>query len=88
MVDADDMLSVPEIGFGRADDRLLVAELLDQLDERSREVIRLRFFERLGQDEIASRIGVSQSYLSRLLRKILVDLRTKVGELADEIDVD
>ena len=81
VVDADDLLSVSDIGFGRTDDRLLVAELLDQLDERSREVIRLRFFERLGQDEIAQRIGVSQSYLSRLLRKILVDLRSRIGEL-------
>ncbi len=88
LVDADDMLGVPEIGFGRTDDRLLVAELVDQLDERSREVIRLRFFERLGQDEIAQRIGVSQSYLSRLLRKILVELRTKVGDLVDEIDLE
>jgi DNA-directed RNA polymerase specialized sigma subunit len=39
-------------------------------------VIELRFFERLGQEEIAARLGVSQSYLSRLLRKILVDLRS------------
>lgn len=87
VVDADDLLSVADLGYGLTDDRLLVAELLDQLDERSREVIRLRFFERLGQDEIAQRIGVSQSYLSRLLRKILVDLRSKIGDLSDEVDL-
>lgn len=87
MVDADDLLGTSDRGFGLTDDRLLVAELLEQLDDRSREVIRLRFFERLGQDEIAQRIGVSQSYLSRLLRKILVDLRAKVGDLTDEIDL-
>ncbi|HRW36460.1 MAG: sigma-70 family RNA polymerase sigma factor [Acidimicrobiales bacterium] len=75
--DADDLLGVGEPGYGRTDDRLLVAELLDQLDERSRLVIELRFFERLGQDEIAARIGVSQSYLSRLLRKILLELRER-----------
>ena len=88
VVDADDLLSVNEIGYGRTDDRILVAELLDQLDERSREVIQLRFFERLGQDEIAQRIGVSQSYLSRLLRKILLDLRSHLGELADDFDLE
>ncbi len=75
VVEADDVLSVGELGYGRTDDRLLVADLLDQLDERSRLVIQLRFFDRLGQDEIAQRIGVSQSYLSRLLRKILLELR-------------
>jgi len=88
VVDADDLLSVHDIGYGRTDDRLLVAELLSELDERSREVIRLRFFERMGQDEIAQRIGVSQSYLSRLLRKILLDLRSKIGDLADQFDLD
>ncbi|MCU1498893.1 MAG: polymerase, sigma 37 subunit, RpsB/SigB [Acidimicrobiales bacterium] len=84
MVEADDLLSVGETGYARVDDRMLVAELLDQLGEREREVIRLRFFERLGQEEIAQRVGVSQSYLSRLLRRILLDLREKVGELPDE----
>ncbi|CAN5647507.1 N/A [soil metagenome] len=83
MVEADDLLSVGETGYGRVDDRMLVAELLEQLGEREREVIRLRFFERLGQEEIAQRVGVSQSYLSRLLRRILLDLREKVGELPE-----
>jgi len=85
VIEADDVLSVGEPGYGRTDDRMLVAELLDQLDERSREVIRLRFFERLGQDEIAQRIGVSQSYLSRLLRKILLELRELGG---DDVDLE
>lgn len=83
--EVDEMLSVGESGYGRIDDRLLVAELLDTLDPRSREVIELRFFERLGQDEIAQRIGVSQSYLSRMLRKILLQLREQLDapEAAD-----
>lgn len=80
-VDHDGVLSTPEAGYGRIDDRLLVGELLDGLDERSRLVIELRFFQRLGQDEIAQRIGVSQSYLSRLLRKILLELRERAGEV-------
>ena len=92
VVEADDLLAVGETGFGRVDDRMQVAELLDQLGEREREVIRLRFFERLGQEEIAQLVGVSQSYLSRLLRRILLDLRDKIGELPegliDPTDVD
>ena len=87
-VDADHMLAVGEVGFGRVDDRILVAELLDQLDDREREVIQLRFFERLGQEEIAERVGVSQSYLSRLLRRILLDLRDKIGELPESMTDD
>jgi RNA polymerase sigma-B factor len=40
----------------------------------------MRFFENMTQPEIAERIGVSQSYLSRILRKALVDLRSRLGE--------
>lgn len=82
-VEADHMLAVGEVGFKRVDERLLVAELLAQLGEREREVIQLRFFERMGQEEIAQRVGVSQSYLSRLLRRILLDLREKLGDLPE-----
>ena len=39
----------------------------------------MRFFEGLGQEEIAQRIGVSQSYLSRMLRRILLDLRSHLA---------
>jgi RNA polymerase sigma-B factor len=81
---AEDLLSDKEFGFNRVDERLLVGELLDRLPARDREVIRMRFFERMGQDDIAKRIGVSQSYLSRMLRRILLDLRS---QLAGDEDV-
>jgi len=64
-----------EVGFRRTDERILVFELLDALPERERELIRLRFFEHMNQPEIAERFGVSQSYLSRLLRKTVLELR-------------
>ena len=77
-VDVEAILGLEDGGFRGVDEQLLVAGLLDQLDDRSRQVIELRFFERLGQEEIAARLGVSQSYLSRLLRKIVADLRSQV----------
>ncbi len=83
-VDVDAILGDEEGGYGGIEEQLLVAGLLDQLDERSRLVIELRFFERLGQEEIAERLGVSQSYLSRLLRKVLTDLRARMEPLDDE----
>ncbi len=79
MVMAEEILSSREKGFSRVDERLLVGELLERLPERDRAVIRMRFFERMGQDEIAQRIGVSQSYLSRMLRRILLDLRSEIS---------
>lgn len=77
---ADDVLPGElAIGYGRVDDRLLVSHLLEALNERDRAVIEMRFFEGLGQEEIAQRIGVSQSYLSRMLRRILLDLRSHLA---------
>lgn len=69
------VLGGADAGYGRTDERLLVADLLETLPERERELIRLRFFEHMSQPEIAERFGVSQSYLSRLLRKTLLELR-------------
>lgn len=80
---AEEMLSIGEPGFSGVDRRMLVDGLLAGLSDRDREVIRLRFFERLGQEEIARRIGVSQSYLSRMLRRILLDLRQRLPDESD-----
>jgi len=54
-------------------------DLLAGLPPREQEVIRLRFYENLTQPEIAARMGVSQSYLSRIIRRILVDLRDRLN---------
>ncbi len=69
-----------EDSFAAVDHRLLLSEVLEGLPERERMVIELRFFQGLSQPEIADRIGVSQSYLSRILRKTLARLRTELGE--------
>jgi RNA polymerase sigma-B factor len=66
--------------YARTEVRLLVTNLLETLDERERAVIELRFFEDLGQPEIAERLGLSQSYVSRLIRRILESLRDEIGE--------
>jgi RNA polymerase sigma-B factor len=73
-----DRLGAVDSNFGAIDHRLLVSDLLDTLDERDRLIIQRRFFENLSQDEIAAELGVSQSYLSRMLRRILVELRDRI----------
>jgi len=78
------LVAAPDPGYGRVDQRLLVVDLVEQLPDREREIIALRFFEGMSQPEIAERIGVSQSYLSRLLRKTLLHLREL---LEDEDDL-
>lgn len=54
---------------------LVVAQLLATLDEKERQVIRLRYFENKTQCEVALALGMSQVQISRLERKILLRLR-------------
>jgi RNA polymerase sigma-B factor len=80
---ADRVLGHEDRGFADAEDRHIVHDLLETLGEREQLIIRMRFFENRTQEDIAAEIGVSQSYLSRILRKALVELRTKLGDGAD-----
>jgi RNA polymerase sigma-B factor len=65
----------PDGNFDLVEDRLAMESVLPVLDEREREVLRLRFAEELPQTEIALRIGCSQMHISRLLRRSLDKLR-------------
>jgi RNA polymerase sigma-B factor len=62
-------------GYELVEDRLAVETVLPSLDDREREVLRLRFVEDLPQSKIAARIGCSQMHVSRLLRGTLARLR-------------
>lgn len=75
-------LGCTEAGYRRVDHRAIVEEVLEGLSPRDREIVELRFFALLSQPEIASRFGVSQSYLSRMLRRILGQLRDGLDDEA------
>ena len=57
---------------------VVVAQLMELLDEREKEVIHLRYFENKTQCEVAKLLGMSQVQVSRLERKILLRLREKL----------
>jgi RNA polymerase sigma-B factor len=52
-----------------------VSAVLEKIPKRERMILRMRFVEDLTQTEIASRVGVSQMQVSRLLRRSLDQLR-------------
>jgi RNA polymerase sigma-B factor len=62
--------------YGNVEARVTVRALMEQLPERERTIVYLRYFEDLTQSEIADRIGVSQVHVSRLLREALTRLAT------------
>ena len=63
-----------------AEERLALRRAIAALEERERLIIRLRFgldgARELTQNEVADLLGISQSYISRLEKKILRKLRT------------
>ena len=54
---------------------MVLAPLVRQLSDRDRRVLQLRFFDDCTQQEIAEEIGVTQTQVSRLLSRILGNLR-------------
>jgi RNA polymerase sigma-B factor len=56
-----------------------IGPALEEISERDREVLHLRFVEDLTQSEIAERVGVSQMHVSRILRSTLDRLREEVN---------
>ena len=56
-----------------------INRLLKPLDDREREILRLRFHEDLTQSEIGDRIGCSQMHVSRLVRGALAKLSAAAG---------
>lgn len=58
------------------DDQDQVERLLAGLGEREKEIVRLRFYEQLSQDQIAERVGLSQMHVSRLLRQSFAKMRS------------
>jgi RNA polymerase sigma-B factor len=71
-------LGSEDTGFELAEHRLIVEELLAGLPEREQTIVRLRFFEDMGQAEIAERVGISQMHVSRLLARTLLQLREEL----------
>lgn len=55
--------------------RILVGQAMEKLGEMEQELIRLRFFEDRTQTEVAKVLGISQVQVSRMEKKILIQMR-------------
>jgi RNA polymerase sigma-B factor len=62
----------------RVEYRHALLPLLDELPERERMIVMLRFFGEMTQTQIAERIGISQMHVSRLLSRTLTQLRVRL----------
>lgn len=64
------------------EERMAVRRAVAELDGREREIIELRYGmggkKEMTQKEVADRLGISQSYISRLEKKIIARLRAQI----------
>jgi RNA polymerase sigma-B factor len=78
-------LGVIDEGLDLVERRHCVVPLLDELPERERHIIFLRFFKDMTQSEIAAELGVSQMHVSRLLSRALGDMQRKLTAGMDDV---
>ena len=60
-------------------DKLCVKELIDNLKEREKEIILLRYYKEKTQTEVAKILGITQVQVSRIERKILDGMKMKLS---------
>ena len=80
-----DKLGRPDAALDGVENYESLRPLIEQLPERERTILTLRFFRHMTQTQIAEHIGISQMHVSRLLARTLQQLRS--GLLDDELDL-
>ncbi|MGW7268935.1 RNA polymerase sigma factor SigF [Streptomyces sp. NPDC054864] len=70
-----DVMGGPDPAMEAVENLHTLAPLLDELDERERRILELRFGQEMTQSQIGSELGVSQMHISRLLTGTLTKLR-------------
>src|SRR3954453_24184275 len=76
---AGDLIGAYDPEYDRVEAGVTFERLSGVLDERAREILRLRFSEDLLQSEIAARVGCSQMHVSRIIRASLEKLYQYAG---------
>lgn len=84
--ESDDGTSELDVAIAGPEDILTNKLLLQRaflcLDDAEQQIVRLRYFEYLTQNETATKMGMSQVQVSRAEKKILLKLRAAIGSVA------
>ena len=75
-----DTISVNEDSEDELIDSIVLKEVLSHLKERDRQVIILRYFKDKTQVEVAELLGISQVQVSRIEKRIIEEIKSKLAE--------
>jgi RNA polymerase sigma-B factor len=70
-----DVLGEPDPDMEKVENLHALAPLLERLDARERRIVQMRFGSEMTQSQIGVELGVSQMHVSRLLNRIITQLR-------------
>jgi len=73
-----DIIGETDGGFEKTDQRMVVANALNVLSEREKQIIQYTYIEQLSQKEAGERLGISQMHVSRLQRKAIKKLQEAI----------
>lgn len=79
-------MDCPQEDMEKSTEKKILWKVINKLSSREREIMILRFGlsggEELTQKEVADNLGISQSYISRLEKKIVVRIKKEISKLA------
>jgi RNA polymerase sporulation-specific sigma factor len=58
---------------------MVIHDIIEELPEKEKKIIRMRYFEEKTQTDIANELGISQVQVSRLEKRILAAMREKLA---------
>lgn len=65
-------------GFENTNQRMIVTDAMNVLNERERQIIELTYLKQLSQKETGERLGISQMHVSRIQRKAIKKLQETI----------
>lgn len=57
--------------------KLFIQKLINDLNQREQQIIKMRYFEGSTQSEVSKLLGISQVQISRIEKKLLIEMREK-----------
>lgn len=70
-----ELIGRDDADLARAEARIVLEPVVEHLSVRDRRIVQLRFFDGRTQQEIAQAVGLTQAQVSRVIARILSDLR-------------
>ena len=60
-------------------ERLTLNKLIEELNEQEKNIVVLRYFKEQTQSQVAKKLGISQVQVSRIEKRILIQMKNKLA---------